>query len=286
MPCFHPLPLKYPFRELCTILRTLDETNTLKEVSEFSVIPGGRIHSMCCDCGEGMSSAIFLTNGPDMARLKELSKSLKVLRLVPEAVTHADGTEFDYQGLNDFLRCGRDSLQELYLEFVHHQRMSSGCHLLRNLAFKQLLKIQLYDIQFGDLELFSFLSRNKHCLRKVILCSCFMVGEGFLILDEEGNARSASWWWAVLDELRSRGCLREMELYIDSVCQEYPGIAGETLQMEGNPGLEKGMARWKTWTAGGDGFPLQQLPASEGGLIPASGGKIPAEYREWLRSAR
>lgn len=232
-----------------------------------------------------MSSAVFLTNGLDMARLKGLVSNLKVLRLVPEALEEADGTLSRYTGLNDILRCGSKSLQELYLNFIHHQMMASSGYLLRNLTFKQLRRLHLYDIQFTDLELFSFLLRNRHCLRKLILEYCFMTGDTSLVLDEDGNARRASWWWLVLDELRSTGCFREMDLYIDFVSQECPGIAGETLRMEGNPEIEEGMARWKAWTAGGDGLPLQQLPGSDGGLIPASGGRIPAEYREWLRSA-
>ncbi|KAL1650067.1 hypothetical protein SLS58_001445 [Diplodia intermedia] len=222
-------------------------------------------------CGEGMSSAIFRTNGPDMTRLQKLAEHLKVLRLVPEAVTDSDQTRFEYPGLRRLLNHASETLEELYLEFIHHKYMSSDRHLLRGLTFKRLRKMHFYDVRFTDVELFTFVSSNQHCLRRLIIDDCFMMDENDAILD---GLEATGWWWPVLDELRSMGCFGEMELYIDSVAQQE-----DTLKLEGEPSLEEGMSRWKTWTAGGGQFPL--LGRQDQSVVEM----IPAHYRRWLRSA-
>ncbi|OJD34397.1 uncharacterized protein BKCO1_23000101 [Diplodia corticola] len=278
--CFHAKPVGSPYRGLLTIVQILHETKRLASISELSVIPNRQYHPACCDCGEGMSSAIFLTDGPDMVQLQQLAKHLKVLRLVPEAVTDLDETRFEYPGLRRLLQQGSKGLEELYLGFVHHQTLSVDRHLLRGLTFNRLRKVHLFDVRFTDVELFTFLSDNRHCIRKLIVCYCLMVDENGAMLDGDDDTEpieATGWWWPVLDELRSMGCFGGTDLYIDSVIQQR-----DTLEMAGTPELEEGMSRWKTWTTAGGGFPLVGgCPRQD----PSLAGMIPANYRGQLRSA-
>ncbi|KAK8159449.1 hypothetical protein IWX90DRAFT_516001 [Phyllosticta citrichinensis] len=252
-PYFHPTPVNVP-------LRCMDLTLTILEnahIKELSVIPGQQaldwLYPQDLLEASGLSLLAFIL--PEYApRLTHRFTHLEVLRLKIDCM---DDSDIDlgstgYDGLRKALS-GAKKLKVLYLDLERHQGMG-GFDILDCIQSLAIQEIHLRGAVVTAPGLCKLLVRSPN-LRRLIL----FTGS---ISTRYGPAGMPAYWWPILDEARKGGLLGNIEIFIDEVAQStvakdlVPVIGKWGLAMPGEPGLEEGIRRWRTWQRTSNAFPL------------------------------